>query len=171
MAVSSLQVSRAGPASGVPPTVREPPAASRARGILALIGDRWSLLVIYALADAGTLRFGALRRRAPAISPRVLTLTLRTLERDGLASRTVDRVVPLRVEYALTPLGRAFRDAVRPLIEWASAHAPDIEAARARYDRRAQGPSVGASGVGALASGVDAWREARPEGENAPNNR
>ena len=123
------------------PAHAHPVAPCRAHEILARIGDKWSVYVIHILADAGTLRFGELRRRVGSISQRMLTVTLRTLERDGLVTRRMYPEVPPRVEYALTPLGATLRGIVGELIVWSEAHLPAIDAARARYD--AQSPSWG----------------------------
>jgi len=110
-----------------------------ARGVLDRIGDKWSMYVIKVLGD-GTKRFSDLRREIEAITPRMLTVTLRTLERDGLISRKVYPVVPPRVEYTLTQMGETLLEAVDPLIRWANAHLAEIARARATYDVRiAQG--------------------------------
>jgi DNA-binding HxlR family transcriptional regulator len=108
----------------------------RPRELLDRLGDKWSLLVIGVLGD-GTKRFGELRRRIDGISHRMLTVSLRGLERDGLVTRTVHATVPPRVEYTLTPMGRTLLDPVRALVDWAERHLPQIEAARAAYDQRA----------------------------------
>jgi DNA-binding HxlR family transcriptional regulator len=108
------------------------------RELLDRIGDKWTVHVIVLLAKAGTLRFSDLRRRAEGISQRMLTVTLRGLERDGLVARTVHPEVPPRVEYTLTPLGETVRDIVRSLMDWSSAHVADVAAARARYDALAR---------------------------------
>jgi DNA-binding HxlR family transcriptional regulator len=84
----------------------------------------------------GTMRFSELRRGIDGISQRMLTVTLRGLERDGLISRTVYPVVPPRVDYALTPLGETLLDAVCALVKWAEEHRPDIDVARVEYDER-----------------------------------
>src|SRR5215218_2942478 len=91
------------------------------RKLLDRVGDKWSLLVMK-LLDDGTLRFTELRRQIDGISQRMLTLTLRQLERDGLVQRTVHAVVPPRVDYALTPLGRTLHETVRSLVAWTEAH-------------------------------------------------
>lgn len=105
------------------------------RQILDRIADKWSLLTI-ALLEGRTLRFTELQRRIDGISQRMLTVTLRQLERDGLVSRTVYPVVPPRVEYQLTPLG--LHDTIQALVSWTEEHQSEIAAARARYDARAQ---------------------------------
>ncbi|MET4926761.1 helix-turn-helix domain-containing protein [Streptomyces sp. PSRA5] len=106
------------------------------RQILDRIGDKWSLLVI-ALLDMGTLRFTELRREIDGISQRMLTVTLRQLERDGLVKRTVHPVVPPRVEYQLTPMGRTLHTTINALVVWTEEHQNRIAAAREEYDRRA----------------------------------
>lgn len=105
------------------------------REILGRIGDKWSLLVIATL-DGGALRFSELQRHIPGVSQRMLTLTVRQLERDGLLTRTVFAEVPPRVEYELTPVGRTLIEPSVALARWAIANYPDIEAARAAYDAR-----------------------------------
>ncbi|MEV1004725.1 helix-turn-helix domain-containing protein [Nonomuraea sp. NPDC050202] len=101
--------------------------------ILALIGDKWSILVIGQLRNR-TLRFSELHRAVTGISQRMLTLTLRQLERDGLLSRTVHPSVPPRVDYALTPLGETLLDSVAALAEWATTHRQEINSNRRHYD-------------------------------------
>lgn len=105
------------------------------RQILDRIADKWSLLVI-ALLDQETLRFNELRRCIDGVSQRMLTVTLRQLERDGLVLRTVHPTVPPRVYYALTPMGRTLHQTVQSLVAWTERHQNDIAAARARYDER-----------------------------------
>ena len=107
----------------------------RLREVLDRVGDKWSVLVIYLLGD-GTRRFTDLLRSIDGISQRMLTVTLRGLERDGLVTRTVHPVVPPRVDYALTPLGRTLLESIQPLMEWSVAHIGDVAAARAAYDAR-----------------------------------
>ncbi|WP_438483912.1 winged helix-turn-helix transcriptional regulator [Streptomyces sp. S186] len=101
--------------------------------ILSLIGDKWSILVIGQLHHR-TLRFSELHRAIRGISQRMLTLTLRQLERDGLLTRTVHPSVPPRVDYALTPLGTTLLDSVTGLAEWAATHRQEINDNRLRYD-------------------------------------
>ncbi len=102
-------------------------------GILQRIGDKWSVLIITRLGE-GPRRFNEIKRMIGGISQRMLTLTLRNLERDGLVSRTVTPTVPPRVDYALTDLGRDLLVPVSSLGAWAIEHTPCIEAARARFD-------------------------------------
>ncbi|MFC0507820.1 winged helix-turn-helix transcriptional regulator [Micromonospora costi] len=105
------------------------------RQVLDRIGDRWSVLVVLTLAD-GVKRYGDLARRIDGISQKMLTQTLRGLERDGLLTREVHASVPPRVDYALTDLGRSLLDLVSGLEVWATSHLAEVEAARARYDAR-----------------------------------
>jgi DNA-binding HxlR family transcriptional regulator len=122
-----------------PAELQHTAANCRAREMLVRVGDKWSVYVIHVLGDAGTLRFNELRRRVDGISQRMLAVTLRGLERDGLVRRAMYPEVPPRVEYALTPLGATLRGIVRALIEWSEAHLPEIDAARARYDGQERG--------------------------------
>ncbi|MFI0485760.1 winged helix-turn-helix transcriptional regulator [Actinomadura sp. 9N215] len=115
----------------------QPHAAScRAREILDRVGDKWSLQVI-ALLGERTKRFTELKREIEGISQRMLTVTLRGLERDGIVTRTVYPVMPPRVDYSLTPLGATLMDAAHALVYWAENHLDEIDAARADYDARA----------------------------------
>ena len=106
------------------------------RQTLDRVGDKWSVLVIGVLAASGPLRFLALHQRVPGISQRMLTLTLRHLERDGLLSRTAYAEVPPRVEYQLTPLGESLRAVVTALAQWAADHDEEIKTARRAFDNR-----------------------------------
>jgi DNA-binding HxlR family transcriptional regulator len=115
------------------------PLGCRAHEVLARVGDKWSVYVIHVLGEAGTLRFSELKRRVEGISQRMLTVTLRSLERDGLVSREMYPEVPPRVEYALTPLAMTLRGIVGQLVEWSQAHLPEIDEARARYDEQVPG--------------------------------
>jgi DNA-binding HxlR family transcriptional regulator len=109
------------------------------RAILDQICNKWTLLIVATL-DASTLRFKELHHQIPGISQRMLTLTLRNLERDGLVSRTVHAEVPPRVEYALTAVGRSLLGPALALAGWAIEHVPHIEASRAAYsDQRGRG--------------------------------
>jgi DNA-binding HxlR family transcriptional regulator len=111
------------------------PGCTTIREVLARIGDKWSIFVITLLGER-TLRFTELQRSIDGISQRMLTLTLRQLERDGLVERVVYPVVPPRVEYSLTDLGRTLLVPLVAIAGWASDHRADIEAARAGYDAR-----------------------------------
>jgi len=103
--------------------------------VLARVGDKWSVLIIVLLGD-GPKRFNVIKRMVGGISPRMLTLTLRGLERDGLVKRTQFPTIPPRVEYELTTLGRSLWDAVEPLGTWARGHVKHISKARAAFDQR-----------------------------------
>jgi DNA-binding HxlR family transcriptional regulator len=107
--------------------------ACELRDLLDRLADKWSLLVVELLGGS-TLRFTQLRHQIDGISQRMLTLTLRQLERDGLVRRTVYPVVPPRVEYQLTPLGTTLLDTIQPLVAWARTHRDEVAAARATYD-------------------------------------
>ncbi|MGC4936425.1 winged helix-turn-helix transcriptional regulator [Kribbella sp. DT2] len=105
------------------------------RQILDRIGDKWSLLVI-ALLDHRSLRFTELKKTIDGISQRMLTVTLRQLERDGLVRRTVHPVVPPRVDYELTPLGVTLHATIQSLVTWTETHQTEVASARAAYDIR-----------------------------------
>ncbi|MBO9626118.1 MAG: helix-turn-helix transcriptional regulator [Microbacterium sp.] len=105
------------------------------RDVLDRVGDKWSLLLIATL-QGDRLRFSELLKHIPGISQRMLTLTLRQLERDGLVSRTVHAEVPPRVEYELTDLGGTLIPIARTIGDWAMANHPAIEESRAAYDAR-----------------------------------
>lgn len=102
--------------------------------VLARVGDKWSMLIVMMLGG-GPVRFNELKRRIDGISQRMLSLTLQNLERDGLVSRTVTPSVPVRVDYALTDLGRSLAAPVRELGDWARTHHGEMAAARERYRR------------------------------------
>ena len=119
-----------------PPELEDTPTNCHARDVLARVGDMWSVYVIHVLGDAPTLRFNELRREVDGISQRMLTVTLRGLERDGLVSRTVYPEVPPRVEYTLTPLGGTLRQLIRGLVAWSGAHLAEVDAARSKYDAK-----------------------------------
>lgn len=104
------------------------------RRILDRIGDRWTVLIVGALGD-GSVRFSELRRRVEGVSQKMLTQTLRALERDGLVHRTVYPEVPVRVEYTLTEAGRTLREPLRALEEWSITHLGDVSASQEDYDR------------------------------------
>jgi DNA-binding HxlR family transcriptional regulator len=95
------------------------------RGLLTTIGDKWTLAVVSVLVE-DTVRFTEIQRRVAGISHRMLTKTLRDLERDGLVSRAVHAEVPPRVEYALTPLGRTLLEPIDGLARWVDVHGPAV---------------------------------------------
>jgi DNA-binding HxlR family transcriptional regulator len=119
----------------VPPNAHLDGDCRGVASILARVGDKWSVFVIMLLGD-GPRRFNELKRMVGGISQRMLTLTLRGLERDGLVTRTVFPTIPPRVDYELTELGRGLSKPVEALGQWAIEHQARIEAARQKFDRR-----------------------------------
>jgi DNA-binding HxlR family transcriptional regulator len=119
----------------LPPYAHESTDCRGVASILARVGDKWSVFVIMLLGD-GPRRFNEIKRMVGGISQRMLTLTLRGLERDGLVTRTVFPTIPPRVDYELTDLGRGLWQPVEALCKWASEHQAEIEAARAKFDGR-----------------------------------
>ncbi len=109
------------------------PTCQTINGLLQRIGDKWSLLVVETLGE-GSKRFNELRREIPSVSQRMLTLTLRNLERDGLVTRTVTPSIPPRVDYELTALGKSLQAPICGLVSWAHAHSGAVHEAQARYD-------------------------------------
>jgi DNA-binding HxlR family transcriptional regulator len=118
----------------VEPDLLDPQCPSRQ--VLDRIGDRWSVLVVSLLGD-GPRRYGQLSATIQGISQKMLTQTLRGLERDGLVTRTVHATVPPRVDYELTDLGESLLTTIRPLTLWATSHIPQVLKARETYDARA----------------------------------
>ena len=118
-----------------PPNAHEGSDCRAVASVLARVGDKWSVLVIMMLSD-GPKRFNELKRMIEGISQRMLTLTLRGLERDGLVTRTVFPTIPPRVDYDLTDLGRGLRQPVLALGQWAFEHKQQIESARTKFDQR-----------------------------------
>jgi DNA-binding HxlR family transcriptional regulator len=110
------------------------------RELLTRLGDKWSMLVIHALACApkNRARFSELRRAITGISQRMLTATLRNLERDGLLTRDVFPVIPPRVEYALTPLGKDLLNPVQAFVAWVESNWSKIQRARATFDENSR---------------------------------
>jgi DNA-binding HxlR family transcriptional regulator len=111
----------------------KPESCKRVGEILQRVGDKWSVFAVMSLTN-GPKRFSELRRAMNGVSQRMLTLTLRGLERDGLVTRTVTPSSPPRVDYELTARGRSLQAPVVALGEWARAHLEGIEAARVAYD-------------------------------------
>jgi DNA-binding HxlR family transcriptional regulator len=101
--------------------------------LLARIGDKWTVLVVQTLGD-GPRRFNELRREIPSVSQRMLTLTLRNLERDGLVNRTVTPTIPPRVDYELTELGQSLQKPICALANWATQNVEAIHVAQRRFD-------------------------------------
>jgi DNA-binding HxlR family transcriptional regulator len=126
--------------SVIPRNLHEPEDCRAVSEVLSRVGDKWTVLVVTTLGD-GPKRFNELRKALGSISQRMLTLTLRALERDGLVTRTVFPVIPPRVDYELTRLGRSLLDPVSGLGLWARKNRSAIADARARFD--ADGKRVG----------------------------
>ncbi|WP_128926146.1 winged helix-turn-helix transcriptional regulator [Bradyrhizobium guangxiense] len=133
--------SRPNPAPTQRPDPRPDPNHADCRGVasvLSRVGDKWSVFVIMMLSD-GPKRFNELKRMINGISQRMLTLTLRGLERDGLVTRTIFPTIPPRVDYELTDLGHGLQQPVKALGQWAIDHLIQIEAARSQFDQRNEG--------------------------------
>ena len=109
------------------------PVCRTISALLQRIGDKWTVLVVSTLAD-GPRRFNELRREIPSVSQRMLTLTLRNLERDGLVSRTVTPTIPPRVDYELTELGHSLQKPITALSQWALDNVEAIHAAHDKFD-------------------------------------
>ncbi len=119
---------------------------TRINKVLSRVGDRWSVLVVISLSQHGTLRFNALKRHL-GISQRMLSRTLRELERDGLVNRTYHPTIPPKVEYSLTPMGISFQGPVRALGQWALENLDRIDAAREAYDAASSNQRAGVAPV------------------------
>ncbi len=119
-----------------PPTDLHSAGCRNVAPVLNHVGDKWSMMIVMMLAD-GPKRFSELKRAIDGISQRMLTLSLRGLERDGLVTRTVTPTIPPRVDYELTELGNGLREPVKALGEWAIEHIGCIRAAQAKYDAAA----------------------------------
>jgi DNA-binding HxlR family transcriptional regulator len=109
---------------------------SRSREVLDIVADKWSLYLV-AVLGAGPLRFTEIKRSIEGISQRMLTVTLRGLERDGILARAVHAVMPPNVTYEPTPAGHTLHEATMPLITWSLSHVADIDASRQAFDARA----------------------------------
>jgi DNA-binding HxlR family transcriptional regulator len=117
----------------IPGNLHVPEDCRAASEVLARVGDKWTVLVVSTLGE-GPMRFNELRRALGSISQRMLTLTLRALERDGLVTRTVFPTIPPRVDYELTRLGRSLLEPVNALALWARKNRAGIQDARRRFD-------------------------------------
>lgn len=115
------------------PDTKQCPDCERINEVLSRVGDRWSVLVVISLSQYGTMRFNEIKRNL-GISQRMLSLTLKELERDGLVKRTQYPTIPPKVEYELTAMGESFRKPVNTLGQWALQHRAKIDAAREAYD-------------------------------------
>ena len=118
----------------------EPDPACPVRGILDQVGNKWTALGISHLAAAGPLRFSEIKRRVGRVSQRMLTETVRNLERDGVLLRTVYPTIPPKVEYSLTSLGSSLVEPVQALVGWALDHRAQIQRARSLFDQRRSAP-------------------------------
>lgn len=118
-------------------SLQEPAKCLAVREVLNRIGDKWSVQIVGGLGE-GAMRFSELRRSIDGISQRMLTLTLRGLERDGLIDRTVFPEIPPRVEYALTRLGKTLLEPIQQLAEWAADNRVAIQSSRDRFDSAAK---------------------------------
>ena len=122
-------------------TISYDPNICPVRDVMAQIGDKWSILVLTALNDRDH-RFSELRRAIPDVSQRMLTKTLRSLERDGYVTRTVTPTIPPRVDYALSALGHSLVDVLGPVARWSLKHRDPVARARAEFDdRNGNGPA------------------------------
>ncbi|SHG56686.1 winged helix-turn-helix transcriptional regulator [Streptoalloteichus hindustanus] len=130
------------PAEAREPDLHNPDCPTRL--VLDRIGDRWTVLVVLLLSRQSPMRFTELRRGVGGIAPKVLTQTLRALERDGLIKRTVYAEVPPRVEYELTALGASLRTPITAIGRWAERHVSEVLDARANYDGDQSGDQVDA---------------------------
>lgn len=120
------------------PTAQKPEICP-IRDILGHFGDKWSIFTILALGQTERIRFNELKSKVSGISQRMLTVTLRSLEENGVVERTWYPEIPPRVEYQLTPLGQSLQEKMVDLWEWASTHMPDIQRARTRFARKNSG--------------------------------
>jgi DNA-binding HxlR family transcriptional regulator len=109
-------------------------SACPTRQVISRVGDKWTLLVLYALSG-GVRRFSRLRAEVEGISQKMLTQTLRALERDGLVHRHAYATIPPKVEYSLTPLGHSLGDVITTVRHWAYTHMDEIDEARLAYDQ------------------------------------
>ncbi|MCK1797527.1 helix-turn-helix transcriptional regulator [Streptomyces sp. XM4193] len=126
---------------GGPRPTEHPVDDCRARVVLDIVGNKWSLLVVRRLKD-GPRRFTELKQTVDGISQRMLTVTLRNLERDGILTRTVHEVMPPHVSYELTGMGVTLSEATEPLLDWSLAHLSRIDEARAAHDARTARPTA-----------------------------
>ena len=119
----------------LPPNAHADGSCRAVASVLSRVGDKWSVFVIM-LLGGGPKRFNEIKRMIGGISQRMLTLTLRGLERDGLVTRTIFPTIPPRVDYELTDLGRGLAKPVQALGQWAFEHKQEIEGARTKFDQR-----------------------------------
>jgi DNA-binding HxlR family transcriptional regulator len=118
------------------PAELDPKVEALVNELIGRVADKWTMLILEVLDEHGELRFTRIGELVPGISQKMLTQTLRQMERDGLVIRTVHPVVPPKVEYRLTPLGESLGEAFCGVWVWAEKHLSEIEAARTAFDRR-----------------------------------
>jgi DNA-binding HxlR family transcriptional regulator len=116
-----------------PPTVRDPKVEAMVREIIERVADKWTMLVLEVLEEHGVVRFTRLGELVGGVSQKMLTKTVRQMERDGLVTRTVHPVIPPRVEYELTELGRSLGEAFCGVWVWVEEHGREIERSRAAF--------------------------------------
>jgi DNA-binding HxlR family transcriptional regulator len=120
--------------AATPPTDIDPRVDALVNDLIGRVADKWTMLVLDILAEEGELRFTRLREKVTGVSQKMLTQTLRHMERDGLVARTIHPVIPPRVEYRLTPLGMSLGAAFCGVWIWAAGNLRSVEAARAAFD-------------------------------------
>jgi DNA-binding HxlR family transcriptional regulator len=133
-----LAVEPCGVAKSSPPTQVDPQVEALVRDIIGKVADKWTMLILEALEEHGTLRFTQLGRTVGGISQKMLTQTVRRMEEDGLVTRTIHPVIPPHVDYTLTPLGRSLSEAFCGVWIWAEEHRDEIERARRRFAEAGQ---------------------------------
>lgn len=121
---------------GITHHATDPKVEALVNELIGRVADKWTLLVLESLEEHGLQRFSALAKSVPGISQKMLTQTLRAMERDGLVTRTVHPVIPPHVDYALTPLGESLGEAFCGVWLWAEANLRTVEAARTTFDAR-----------------------------------
>lgn len=134
----AIKVPRYAPSGRPIPDETDPVLEELVRGIIGQVADKWTMLILEVMEEGGTLRFTEISRRVPAISQKMLTQTLRAMERDGFVGRVVYPVVPPKVEYSLTELGLSLSAAFCGVWEWAASRHADIETARAAFEAKAK---------------------------------
>ncbi|MFT4089825.1 MAG: helix-turn-helix domain-containing protein [Asticcacaulis sp.] len=139
-----FSISRVAPANSTDPAEETDPAVEAlVNDLIGRVADKWTMILLEVLNDHGQLRFTQIARKVPGISQKMLTQTLRQMERDGMLTRTVHAVVPPRVDYALTPLGASLGAAFCGVWIWAEANRETVEAARVAFDQRNASNYVG----------------------------
>ncbi len=142
MSKGSAQESRAGQVAAATPETVDPAVEALVQDIIGKVADRWTMLILEALEEHGTLRFTQLGRIVSGISQKMLTQTVRRMEEDGLVTRTVHPVIPPHVDYALTPIGRSLSEAFCGVWVWAEKHRDEIEQARRSFAEKGLGKTT-----------------------------